>query len=537
MTICAQDAEDEEEDEDVPPQSIELSLVLCDDAAIRDLNRQYRKKNYATDVLSFPQDDYGAMPGVPMRLLGDLVISLDTAKRQAEERGHSLLDECRILLVHGMLHLVGFDHERSEEEAKQMAELERDIMKQLEWKGEGLIALAGQGYQVHKYESAPSTPKKKPEGGRGGRGGGRGSSGGGGRGGGGGGAAAAASGGQQRRDGSSGGRPSTSGSGGGNGGGRGGRGGEGPRKPGGGGRRVNALAVLAASDAAAPPPSRPAILRTTPEIRVVALDMDGTTLGPDSNLSERTARALRATVEKGIQVVIATGKARPAVVHAMRPWGLAGRGGVVGEEHPGIFLQGLAVYGRGGRELHCAELDPSVVCEAFQYALDTNLALCAFLGDDIVTARMHPCLEELHTVYHEPRPTALSLDQILAGPPVRKLLFMTTPETLTTSLAPFWREALGSRAQLMQAVPDMLEVLPPGVNKGAGLRLLLGDLGLPAAACMAVGDGGNDLDLLRAAGLPVAMGNAVAAVKAAAHAVVGSNAEDGVAEALEQFVL
>jgi len=83
----------------------------------------------------------------------------------------------------------------------------------------------------------------------------------------------------------------------------------------------------------------------------------------------------------------------------------------------------------------------------------------------------------------------------------------------------------------------MLEVVPAGVNKWGGLCLLLDHLGIPAEAIMAIGDGSNDLEMVASAGLGVAMGNAVPAVKAAASVVVGTNDECGVAQALERFVL
>jgi rRNA maturation RNase YbeY len=109
----------------------ELSLVLCSDAFIAPLNGQWRDKPVATDVLSFPQDD-------PV-ILGDLVISVDTAARQAQERGHDLRDEMRILLVHGLLHLLGYDHETSQEDLLEMAEAEGRLMAKLSWQGSGLI--------------------------------------------------------------------------------------------------------------------------------------------------------------------------------------------------------------------------------------------------------------------------------------------------------------------------------------------------------------------------------------------------------------
>lgn len=124
-----------------PPGPLELSIVLCDDTYIQNLNLNWRGIDSPTDVLAFEmessetkildaesdlesrdplmdrpdifvdgEDDFGG-DDLPIVMLGDVVISLDTASYQARERGHSLLDECRILLVHGVLHLLGYDHE------------------------------------------------------------------------------------------------------------------------------------------------------------------------------------------------------------------------------------------------------------------------------------------------------------------------------------------------------------------------------------------------------------------------------------------
>ena len=76
------------------------------------------------------------------QLLGDLVISIDTARRQAEERHHSLRDELRILMVHGVLHLLGYDHEADDQEYEDMVAAERKLLLRLGWKGQGLIDAA-----------------------------------------------------------------------------------------------------------------------------------------------------------------------------------------------------------------------------------------------------------------------------------------------------------------------------------------------------------------------------------------------------------
>ncbi|CAO2045128.1 unnamed protein product [Urochloa humidicola] len=120
--------------------SVEVSLLLCDDDFIRKLNKEWRDEDHATDVLSMSQH----IPGldIPILQLGDIVISVETAQRQAEERGHTLLDEIRVLMVHGMLHLLGFDHELSEKAEEEMEREEEHILNTLDWKGKGLIKSA-----------------------------------------------------------------------------------------------------------------------------------------------------------------------------------------------------------------------------------------------------------------------------------------------------------------------------------------------------------------------------------------------------------
>lgn len=90
----------------VAPATDEVDLVLADDAVLRDLNARYRSKDRATDVLAFP----GGGPG-PYRHLGEVVISTDRALAQAKARRHDVADEIARLLVHGLLHLAGHEHD------------------------------------------------------------------------------------------------------------------------------------------------------------------------------------------------------------------------------------------------------------------------------------------------------------------------------------------------------------------------------------------------------------------------------------------
>jgi probable rRNA maturation factor len=104
-----------------------LSVLLTDDKEIAVLNRQYRKKNRPTDVLSFPAGDFTSPDGTAP--LGDLVISIETAARQAREFGVTFQEEMIRLLIHGLLHLLGYDHEKvPRKEAERMRRKERDLL-------------------------------------------------------------------------------------------------------------------------------------------------------------------------------------------------------------------------------------------------------------------------------------------------------------------------------------------------------------------------------------------------------------------------
>ena len=89
----------------------EVSIAIVDDEAMRNLNRKFRKKNKTTDVLTFPADDSDADPNAKGRPLGDIVISIDQARRQAADQKHSLATEIRYLILHGIIHALGYDHE------------------------------------------------------------------------------------------------------------------------------------------------------------------------------------------------------------------------------------------------------------------------------------------------------------------------------------------------------------------------------------------------------------------------------------------
>lgn len=120
----------------------ELSLVIADDAFIQPLNREWRGVDAPTDVLSFPQEDLAPVADEigraseevdgPPRVLGDLVISVETAARQAAELGHDVMTELVVLAVHGTLHLLGHEHEEDDVASARMSAAEERLLQALD---------------------------------------------------------------------------------------------------------------------------------------------------------------------------------------------------------------------------------------------------------------------------------------------------------------------------------------------------------------------------------------------------------------------
>lgn len=421
---------------------VEISVLLCNDDFMQKLNKDWRDVDATTDVLSMSQ--HVPELDLPILMLGDIVISVETAARQAEERGHTLLDEIRILMVHGLLHLLGFDHEISEEAEAEMQKEEELVLKSLEWKGKGLITSAYDAIADGNIQSDCINGKVTKD------------------------------------------------------------------------------------------MSKAGSLRFyKPKFKYIFCDMDGTLLNSKSQITTVTAEALREATSRGVNIVIATGKTRPAVISALKMVNLAGQDGIVSESSSGIFLQGLLVYGRHGREISRRNLDQNVCREAFLYSLENEVPLIAFCQDRCFTLFDHPLVDSLHTIYHEPKAEVMSsIDRLLAAAEIQKLLFLDTAEGVTSVLRPHWAETLEGRAGVVQAQPDMLEIVPAGTSKGDGVRILLDHLGISSKEIMAIGDGENDVEMLELASLGVALSNGSDRTKAVADVIGASNDEDGAAEAI-----
>lgn len=266
--------------------------------------------------------------------------------------------------------------------------------------------------------------------------------------------------------------------------------------------------------------------------------MDGTLLNSSSAIPERNVETVKRVLEEtDVEFVPATGKSRFGAIASM-----AALGEYLQDRHPGgvpgVFLQGLVVYGRDGSLLFERALpqDVSLKIVALARRLDVSLIAYAGNGDEIVCEQKDNETDKVE-MYKEPNPRALGdWKKGIETIPMRKFIFMASEERIL-EIRPEVEKEMAGVSEITRATPGMLEVLPLGASKGAGVLKLLEHYGVDAKDVFAIGDGENDVEMLQLCGISVAVANAGPLAAAAASFTTASNDDAGVADALERFVL
>jgi len=255
----------------------------------------------------------------------------------------------------------------------------------------------------------------------------------------------------------------------------------------------------------------------------VALDLDGTTLNEDHDLSQTTIDAIRAVTAKGVRVVLASGRLPHSIVPFARRLGLDGI-------H--IGLNGGVAFDLAGnlRHKHLLTLDQLSV--AHRFIEGEGLFPMVFGAGGLWASHSSSDLDFLHRG-GEPPPMSYDPARLETIVDPAKIIVVLPPGPRDKEIA----GRIEPRVHVVRSGPKFLEFMPPGVAKGVALAEYLADIGLVREEVMAVGDSENDASLLAAAGFAVAMGNAVPALRAQADYVAESNAEDGVARVLRRFIL
>lgn len=273
---------------------------------------------------------------------------------------------------------------------------------------------------------------------------------------------------------------------------------------------------------------------TAPEvINAIVTDVDGTLLNSSQELTMRTEVAIARAAACGVPVILATGKSRGPWARRLLP--------KLPVPMPGVFIQGLLTCDADGTVLESIELEPDVASDVVEFAQANGASLVAFCGSRILCEARDENTD-LVLAYGEPTPEAvgdLRKNMVDAGIAVNKLLLFADEDTnAMPTLRAAAEKRFDIRCSITTAVPGMLEFLPKGASKGAAVERLLQRLDIDPRNVLALGDGENDVEMLRLAGTAVAMAGSSAKVVAAAGGVVGaSNDENGVAAAIEKYVL
>jgi Cof subfamily protein (haloacid dehalogenase superfamily) len=269
-----------------------------------------------------------------------------------------------------------------------------------------------------------------------------------------------------------------------------------------------------------------------PAYRLVALDLDGTLLDSQARISPANAAAIAAVQAAGVTVTIATGKLFVSVAPMVAALGLAG---------PQILNNGAVVIDAAdGAVLHMTPLPPAATPAVVAALLRYGLPAAVYTPHAIHTPVRDPRIDILLDI-HEPEPLVLPdvgrRNEVGGWPFVKILTVLEVDDPATPAIEAALHATFAPTLTVVRTSRYFYEFLAPGVDKGTALQWLAARLDLPLTATLAIGDSYNDLPLLAAAGLGVAMGNAPPIIQAAAAALTADNDHDGVALALRRYVL
>ncbi len=277
-------------------------------------------------------------------------------------------------------------------------------------------------------------------------------------------------------------------------------------------------------------------------VKLIAIDMDGTLLTPNHTISERNIAAIQRAKEEGIEVVIATGRAYNDAREIVESTGL---------ELPFICLNGALIINDTKEVLNSLRIAPNLIKEIASELDSEMLHYNVYTDKTVYTTSVEDEIEQ-YQLFIEAMGGDINADERVKARVEKGYLvevedfaevYQREDEVVLKYLAKSSNRANLQRSQTYfnaieglyatSSGPGNIEVTAKGAQKGKALGVLCERMGITMDDCMAIGDNYNDLSMLKRAGTSVVMGNAAIDIKSYADIVVGSNVEDGVAEAIE----
>ena len=264
--------------------------------------------------------------------------------------------------------------------------------------------------------------------------------------------------------------------------------------------------------------------------KLIAIDMDGTLLNENKEISKRSHAAISMAKKKGKKVVIATGRPLNGVIRYIEKLNLLDENDYV------VAFNGALVQGTSTKEVifECP-LSYGSYKELYEVSRELGVNIHALTDSSVLTPKNNRYTGIESSINQIP---------IIEGPVsevdpdqrIIKVMFIDDPEKLDHAI-PNIPDAIKEKYTILRSAPYFLEFLHKSVNKGVGVKAIAKELGYKREEVICIGDAGNDLDMIKYAGLGVAMGNAFEDVKAAADYITHSNEDDGVAHVIEKFML
>jgi Cof subfamily protein (haloacid dehalogenase superfamily) len=264
-------------------------------------------------------------------------------------------------------------------------------------------------------------------------------------------------------------------------------------------------------------------------IRLVAVDLDDTLLCDDFTISERTFAAVRAARKQGVKITLATGR----MPCSARPYAQQ-----LALEVPMINYHGAMIQNALNGDIFFRRVIPvNLAEEMVRFLQEKQFYVQVYLRDRVLAQELNQysaIYEQIANVQVEQRDLLQLLESEAEG--VEKMLVVSAEQDLA-DLKAILAQRYGKMIHLAKSKPIFLELTEITVNKGVALANLANFYGIAREEVMAVGDSYNDIEMIEYAGLGVAMGNARTEVQSKADVITGTNQEDGVAQALERYVL
>ncbi len=262
--------------------------------------------------------------------------------------------------------------------------------------------------------------------------------------------------------------------------------------------------------------------------RLLAMDLDDTILPREGNISERSKAAIRRAQESGVMVTLASGRTFGAVSRFAHELGI---------DLPVITHQGALVKDiKTGQVLYEDLFPVDLMREVVRLCRAHDWHLNIYIGDETFMEKGGREFELYTALSRINQSLTPDLMAVLDRNPTKFIVVSESPER-TEAVLPLLKAAMGDRVSILRSHPLLIEGVMPTVSKGRALAVLAAHLGVLQEETAAIGDNENDIDMLRWAGLGLAMGNASPEVQAAADCVLPPIWEDGAAYGIERFIL